>query len=70
MKRVKKGKYYSWKIFAVPILILVITATGLSAALIGDGYWDWISWMLLGVVALLGIVPILSGLKIIKLEQG
>ena len=32
----------------MPIIIAVMTAIGLFAGLMGDGLWDWISWVLLG----------------------
>lgn len=37
------------QIFAVPLLIGVVSAIGLTAALLGDGVWDAVSWLALGV---------------------
>jgi hypothetical protein len=34
-------------VFAWPIALCVTTAVGLACALIGDGVWDAISWILL-----------------------
>ncbi|MGE0036423.1 MAG: hypothetical protein AB7S93_12370 [Xanthobacteraceae bacterium] len=33
----------------MPALLAVATAIGLVSALVGDGIWDLVSWMLLGV---------------------
>jgi hypothetical protein len=38
-----------WQIFAVPLLLGVLTTVGLIAALVGDGIWDGVSWLTLGV---------------------
>lgn len=43
------------RIFAWPALIAVLGAAGLFAALLGDGGWDVLSWVGLGVPALLGV---------------
>lgn len=43
------------RIFAWPALIAVLGAAGLFAALLGDGGWDVLSWVGLGVPALLGL---------------
>jgi hypothetical protein len=37
------------QIFAVPMLLGVLTTVGLFAALVGDGIWDALSWLTLGV---------------------
>ncbi|RYH71035.1 MAG: hypothetical protein EON54_00740 [Alcaligenaceae bacterium] len=42
----------SWllsSVFAVPLLLAALTAVGLVSALIGDGLWDALSWVTLGV---------------------
>lgn len=41
-------------IFAWPALIAVLGALGLFAALLGDGPWDALAWLGLGIPALLG----------------
>ena len=38
-----------WQIFAVPLLLGILTTVGLVAALVGDGVWDGLSWLTLGV---------------------
>lgn len=43
------------RIFAWPALIAVLGAVGLFAALLGDGWWDALSWLGLGVPAWLGL---------------
>ncbi|KPA87412.1 MULTISPECIES: hypothetical protein [Pseudomonas] len=48
-----------WKVFAIPLLIAVLTAAGLFTALLGDGLWDTLSWLGLGVPTLIGIQALL-----------
>jgi len=36
------------RIFAIPALIGVMSVVGLVTALIGDGIWDGLSWLILG----------------------
>jgi hypothetical protein len=42
-----------WQIFAAPIVIGVLSTVGLVAALVGDGWWDGISWATLALPVLL-----------------
>jgi hypothetical protein len=35
------------QIFAIPALIGVMSIVGLVAALVGDGVWDGLSWLML-----------------------
>jgi len=44
-----------WKVFATPTVIALLTAAGLFAALLGDGVWDGLSWIGLGVPAVIGL---------------
>ena len=41
------------QIFAVPLLIAILSSVGLVSALVGDGWWDAMSWTALGIPALL-----------------
>ena len=43
-----------WQIFATPTLIALLSLVGLLAALLGDGMFDWVSWV--GLAAPLVIV--------------
>ena len=36
------------QIFTVPLLIAVISTIGLISALVGDGWYDTVSWLTLG----------------------
>ena len=39
-----------WKqVFGVPILLGVLSAVGLTSALLGDDIWNALSWLTLGV---------------------
>ncbi|MCK9504832.1 MAG: hypothetical protein M0Q95_11700 [Porticoccaceae bacterium] len=42
-----------WQIFAVPFWVGVISFIGLIAALVGDGVFDGISWLALGIPIIL-----------------
>lgn len=37
------------QIFGVPILLAITTAAGLLSALLGDGVWNALSWLALGI---------------------
>ncbi|RCL22048.1 hypothetical protein C6A77_21290 [Pseudomonas sp. AFG_SD02_1510_Pfu_092] len=43
------------RIFAWPGLIGALSIGGLFAALLGDGLWDSLAWLGLGLSALLGV---------------
>ena len=48
-----------WKVFATPTVIALLSAAGLFSALLGDGVWDALSWLGLGIpaaVALRGLL--------------
>lgn len=45
----------TWRIFVWPGVIAVLGAAGLFAALLGDGLWDTLAWLGLGIPAVLGI---------------
>lgn len=43
------------RVFAIPIVLALLSAIGLIAALLGDGFWDGLSWLTLGIpVAVIG----------------
>jgi hypothetical protein len=39
----------NWSVFAHPIWMGLLLAAGLFAALMGDGWWDSLSWIGMGV---------------------
>ncbi len=41
------------QIFALPMVIGILSTVGLLAALIGDGWWDGLSWASLSLPVLL-----------------
>lgn len=43
-----------WKVFGIPLGIGLLSAAGLFAALLGDGLWDSLSWVGLGIPAAIG----------------
>lgn len=40
-------------IYRVPLVIAVLSAVGLTSALLGDGMWDVLSWLTLAMPAAL-----------------
>ena len=49
-----------WKVFAIPTVIGLFTAAGLFAALLGDGVWDALSWLGLGIPAVFALSGLLQ----------
>lgn len=43
-----------WKVFGIPLAIGLLSAAGLFAALLGDGLWNSLSWVGLGIPAAIG----------------
>ncbi|WP_346656834.1 hypothetical protein [Pseudomonas sp. SWRI92] len=43
-----------WKVFGIPVVIGALSAAGLFSALLGDGAWDAMSWVGLGIPTVLG----------------
>ena len=41
------------EIFAAPLVIAIVSTVGLISALVGDGWWDAVSWVALGLPVLL-----------------
>lgn len=37
------------RVFGKPLLVALVSALGLTSALLGDGLWDALSWLALGV---------------------
>lgn len=48
-----------WRVFAIPAVLALLTATGLIGALLGDGFWDATAWLGLGVPTLLAVRALL-----------
>jgi len=44
-----------WRIFGVPALLGGLSAVGLLSALLGDGIWDMLSWLTLGIPLLVTV---------------
>jgi len=38
-----------WKVWLTPLILAVLSLIGLLSALTGDGVWDLLSWMTLGI---------------------
>ncbi|WP_192938610.1 hypothetical protein [Pseudomonas putida] len=45
----------TWRIFLWPCAIAALGAAGLFAALLGDGLWDALAWLGLGIPAILSL---------------
>ncbi|NEW86833.1 hypothetical protein DU475_06080 [Rhodopseudomonas sp. WA056] len=52
----RRASHTTAQIFAAPLAIGVITALGLTTALLGDGLWDWISWIALALPVAVAVV--------------
>ncbi|KTC34480.1 hypothetical protein AO269_13475 [Pseudomonas putida] len=50
----KRKKSTFWPVFGIPLAIGLIGAAGLFAALLGDGWWDALAWVGLGIPAVVG----------------
>lgn len=48
MKQRRTDGYSGWRIFRWPLLMAFANAVGLVAALVGNGWYDWVSWLTLG----------------------
>ncbi|MCF2489344.1 hypothetical protein [Dyadobacter sp. CY347] len=44
-----------WKVWGLPILIGILSAIGLVSALTGDGFFDLLSWLTLGIPVILAV---------------
>ncbi|MBJ7403306.1 MAG: hypothetical protein JHD07_08425 [Bradyrhizobium sp.] len=55
MPRTRQGTHTVWAVYRWPVVIAAISALGLTFALLGDGFWDAASWLLLGSPALVGL---------------
>ena len=44
MKPATFGSLWGW-----PVALALVSAAGLGGALVGDGGWDWLGWIGLGV---------------------
>ncbi|MFJ4141796.1 hypothetical protein [Pseudomonas sp. NPDC089734] len=54
-----KGSTF-WKTFAKPGWIALLTGAGLFMALLGDGWWDSLAWVGMGIAAGLSIKGLLT----------
>jgi hypothetical protein len=43
----------TWSIYRSPFWLGVVIAAGLASALLGDGWWDYLSWTFLVIPILL-----------------
>ncbi|MBN9411158.1 MAG: hypothetical protein J0H69_18595 [Burkholderiales bacterium] len=48
----RSAKSRFWFTWGWPIVMAVLSAVGLLSALLGNGVWDWVSWIGLGIPAL------------------
>jgi hypothetical protein len=46
---VQRRRQTNGQIFAIPMVIGILSVIGLLSALIGDGVWDAVSWLTLGI---------------------
>ena len=53
----------NWRIFRWPLLIAAASGIGLTAALIGNGWYDLLSWTMLGSALLVMIMAWTRGAR-------
>lgn len=44
-----------WKVWGIPVVIGILSGIGLLSALTGDGFYDLISWLTLGLPVIITI---------------
>jgi hypothetical protein len=44
-----KRRPVQWALWGWPIAFALLSSLGLLSALLGDGPWDWVSWLTLGL---------------------
>ncbi|ETR78578.1 hypothetical protein X566_13590 [Afipia sp. P52-10] len=49
------------QIFTIPAILAVLGGAGLVFALVGDGFWDGLSWITLSVPIPIFIISLLRG---------
>lgn len=49
---IRKPVFSTQEIFRIPLLVGIVSGVGLTAALLGDGVWDVVSWIALGIPVL------------------
>lgn len=52
----RRASHTTAQIFAAPLAIGAVTALGLTTALLGDGLWDWMSWIALALPVVVAVV--------------
>ncbi|NAT37897.1 hypothetical protein CU661_10835 [Pseudomonas syringae pv. actinidifoliorum] len=55
-----------WKTFAIPGVLAVLTATGLFAALLGDGWWDTLAWLAMGSASVFSVRGLAGAARLIN----
>jgi hypothetical protein len=46
---VSKNRSQFWTIYGAPTILAAVTCVGLLSGILGDGVWDTISWVGLGI---------------------
>ena len=49
----RRPVYTLRQVFAAPLVLGVLSVIGLTTALVGDGIWDIVSWLFLGIPTVL-----------------
>lgn len=52
-----------WKIWGIPVIIGICSAFGLVSALTGDGMFDYLSWLTLGLPVVVTVFYLLKTKK-------
>lgn len=57
------AKSVFWKVWGLPIIIGILSAIGLVSALTGDGFYDLLSWLTLGIPVVLAVWDLIKPKK-------
>lgn len=55
--------------WAMPVLLGVLSLVGLLTALFSDSWGDWLSWVALGVPAIICLWPFIRGIKARDMQE-
>ncbi len=55
-----------WKVWQIPLLLSVLSLIGLISALTGDGFWDLLSWLTLGIPMLIIVFFVMKHNRAVK----
>lgn len=55
-----------WKVWQIPLLLSVLSLIELISALTGEGFWDLLSWLTLGIPMLIIVFFVMKHSRAVK----